>query len=73
MNNQNNGGAAFPLPKGRDGANGEKNGRAKLTYKQVLDIGRLWLSGATAQHLARHYGVHVSTVYRALTRKTWRQ
>lgn len=32
MNNQNNGGAAFPLPKGRDGANGEKNGMTLRDY-----------------------------------------
>lgn len=55
------------------GAYGERNGRAKLTLAQVRDMNWLRLLGVSAGDLATHYKVHVSTVYRALTRKTWRQ
>jgi hypothetical protein len=51
---------------------GEKNGSARLTPGQVVDIRRMRNSeGLSLRELAVEYGVSVSAIHRAATGRTW--
>lgn len=54
------------------GANGERNVRAKLTLKQVLDIRAHALTKSDIQRLAITLGVRVITIQKILSGKSWR-
>lgn len=53
------------------GTEGERNGRAKLTEKDVLEMRRLRLEGATQKELITRFGVNRNMVQRILYRKAW--
>jgi len=50
---------------------GEKTGNAKLTVQDVMKIRSLRSQGLTYQEIGKTFGVHLSTVFYALT-KNWR-
>jgi hypothetical protein len=50
---------------------GEKNGRAKLSEKDVCDIKAKRANGETFQKIADEYGVHKKTVMDAVSGKNW--
>lgn len=50
---------------------GEKNGRAKLSEKDVCAIKVKRASGSTFQEIADEYGVHKKTVMDAVSGKNW--
>lgn len=50
---------------------GEKNGNAKLSEKDVVDIKAKRANGATFQEIADEYGVHKKTVMDAVNGKNW--
>ena len=50
---------------------GEKNGRAKLSEKDVCDIKAKRANGATFQEIADEYGVHKKTVMDAVSGRNW--
>ena len=50
---------------------GERNGRAKLTADQVLEIRRRSAAGDPAGALARLFGIAPSTVSNILARRIW--
>jgi hypothetical protein len=61
--------------KGRQGhrsSPGEKNGFAKLTNDQVLEIRRRTANGETGTTLARELGVSNSAISGIVLRKSWR-
>lgn len=60
--------------KGRHGDwRGEKNGRAKLTGKQVREIREKYLpKEVTASKLAKEYGVSRMHIYKILYRTNWK-
>ena len=51
---------------------GTKNGRAVLNESDVVEILALRKSGATYNYIAKKYSVHVNTVAKIVTRKTWK-
>jgi len=56
-------------------APGSQNGRAKLTEADVRRIRSVYVPGSPAfgcRALAREYGMFETTIYQAITRKTWR-
>ena len=60
--------------KGRNGAyanRGEKNGRARLTARNVADIITLRRAGHTTKELADCYEVDPSTIRRVVSGKAW--
>jgi hypothetical protein len=52
--------------------NGSKNGRAKLTEADVLEIREQYKDGAKQTHLASKYGVGQDAISAIVNRKTWR-
>jgi hypothetical protein len=52
-------------------ARGERNGRAKLTQDQVLEIRVLTEAGATCRTLAERYNVHEGTVSDIKQNRIW--
>jgi len=55
-------------------AQGEKNGRSKLTVSTVLDIKKaIRLGQKTMMQLAKEYGVHYNTVRYAAKGKNWKE
>lgn len=58
--------------KGR-GPRGEKQGRSKLTEKQVIEIRKKYIPRKrTTYDLAKEYGINQSMVYTIISRKTWK-
>jgi len=51
---------------------GERNGGAKLSAEDVREIRRRAANGSTHSALAREYGVHKTTITRAVSRRHWR-
>ena len=51
---------------------GEKNGRAKLTTADVLEIRRLHGAGYFYRELAERYKVNLATIGYIIARKTWK-
>ena len=51
---------------------GSRNGRAKLTEAEVLQIRALNARGVTKSTLADQFGVHADTIHSINSRKTWR-
>lgn len=60
------------------GVKGERNGRCKLTEKDVLEIrtkykkGNKWHPGYSAYTLAKEYNVHPSEIWVIINRKNWK-
>jgi len=52
--------------------NGEKNGRAKLTAEQVLEIRTLREQGEKWLRLAKRFGVNRRTIKNIVARKLWK-
>jgi len=59
-------------------SSGEKNGRAKLTYRDVINIreryktgAKWWLPEGSAKKLAREYGVSDRTIGRIIRNEIW--
>ena len=50
---------------------GERNGRAKLTERKVLEIRSRFHLGASLDDLATTYGVKPNTVYQIVVRRLW--
>ena len=53
-------------------ASGERNGKAKLSEKDVSEIRQLYQSGYTQQKLGKLYNVAHSTIGRILSSTTWK-
>lgn len=53
------------------GTGGSRNGRSKLTEKDVLEMRRLRLAGATQKELVERFGVNRNMVQRILYRQAW--
>lgn len=51
---------------------GERNGRAKLSRDKIAEARQLIGSGVERQEIARRFGVHRSTLRRALVGESWR-
>lgn len=51
---------------------GERNGQAKLTAKDVLEIRQLLCEGYTQTELAAIYGIDNSSVWKIEHRRSWR-
>lgn len=51
---------------------GTKNGRACLTEKLVLNIRSEWPNRKSTKDMAKRYGVCLSAIVRAATKKSWR-
>jgi hypothetical protein len=58
------------IDKGRQ-ARGEGAGAAKLTEAQVVEIRRLYQTGAIKAHLALQFGIHPTTVADIIKRHIW--
>lgn len=54
-------------PSGKDSAT------SKLSETQVNEIRRIRLSGSTFKDISDLFGVHLSTIHRAATYKTWKE
>ena len=53
-------------------AQGEANGRAKLTIEQIIDIRTIYAAGGTTQrHLATLFGMSEPTINQIIRRKKW--
>jgi hypothetical protein len=52
---------------------GEDINTAKLTEAQVREIRQRHAEGETPKYLASVYGVHWSSIYGIVRRKTWKQ
>ncbi len=50
---------------------GERNGSAKLSWKDVLEIRQKFQDGATRYEIASHYNVHYSAVCRVISERCW--
>jgi hypothetical protein len=50
---------------------GEKNSNSKLNESQVWTIKRMLDLNYTVKHIARVFGVHISTIYRISYGKRW--
>lgn len=55
----------------KNGSAGVKNGRVKLTEKDVIEIRRL-SSTMSGYAIAKKYGIYQTTVSKILTRKLWK-
>lgn len=56
-------------------ANGEKAPKSKLTKEQVLEIRKLYIHYSHnfgAPSLAKKYGVRIPSIYKIISRETWR-
>lgn len=51
---------------------GENNGQARLTAKQVREIRRRYLEGVAVRELGKEFGVHRNTIYRFITGEGWK-
>lgn len=51
---------------------GEANASSKLKGPQVIRIRSAYKAGATLKHLASFYGVHISTIWEIIHRKSWK-
>lgn len=56
----------------RGRARGERNGDAKLTEAQVLEVRALRAQGLYLRQIAALYGVHLATIHLVATGRTWR-
>ena len=56
----------------RSSTQGEANGSAKLTNKQVLKMRRWFSQGKTLTYLAKEFRVKVPTVHGIIHRKRWK-
>lgn len=61
----------LPLAVDLHGRKGKRNGRAKLTEAQVVDIRALHRKGQKRRELAQQYGVSQTTVDRVVNGETW--
>jgi hypothetical protein len=52
---------------------GERNGRAILSAKQVADIRERYSRGEYGTSLAQEFGVHSNTIYALVRGETWRE
>lgn len=63
------------VAKGREGVHvsyGERNGLAKLTVGQVVEIRERWANGETQQAIAQEFGIRNTNVWHIVHRKTWK-
>lgn len=51
---------------------GERNGKAKLTKRDVIDITRLSNLGVSQGQIASMYNVHQCTIHRIIRNKNWK-
>lgn len=58
---------------GGSAVSGERNGRARLTEREVLDIrGEFTTEGVTITSLAKYYRVSEGAIRQIVSRKTWK-
>jgi len=61
------------MEKGRSAdKKGEKNGRAILTETQVREIRSRYLAGISRRQLEIEYGIKKTTIYKIISRKSWK-
>lgn len=60
------------LRKPRRGSKGSKNGSAKLTESDVIEVRRRKKNGKSTTLLAKEYGLAFQSMWRIVTRRTWK-
>ena len=50
---------------------GEKNGRAKLTEKEVIEIRKNYKNGIKPRYLSKKYNIGVGSIFKIVSRKQW--
>lgn len=61
------------MAKGRMRFSGEKNGRAKLTEQDIIEMRALYDSGSVSQDaLGKRYGMGSANIHRIVHRKLWK-